>query len=341
MRVAVYYNNKDVRIEEMPRPEIGQDEVLVRIEASGICGSDVMEWYRIKKAPRVLGHEIAGVITEAGRDVTRFKEGDRVFVSHHVPCMTCKYCLNGHYSVCDSLRSTNFDPGGFAEYVRIPPINVDRGTYVLPDTMSFEEGAFIEPLACVVRGQRTAGLKPGQSVLVMGSGISGLLHIKLAKALGAGRIIATDIVDYRLEAAKRFGADVVLNGKEDIPGRLREVNGGLGADLVITCVAAVDVIKDSFHCLDRGGTVLLFAPTEPGVTVSYPVWELWVDGTKVVHSYAGSPIDIMQAIDLIRFKRVEVTDMITHRLKLEDAAKGFELVARAQKSIKVILTPNS
>jgi L-iditol 2-dehydrogenase len=299
-----------------------------------------MEWYRLKKAPRVLGHEIAGVVTEAADDVSRFKVGDRVFVSHHVPCMTCKYCLNGHYSVCDSLRSTNFDPGGFAEYVRIPPINVDRGTYVLPDTMSFEEGAFIEPLACVVRGQRIAGLKPGQSVLVLGSGISGLLHIKLAKALGAGRIIATDVVDYRLEAAKKFGADAVIHGTEDVPARLREVNDGLGADLVISCVAAVDVIEDSFRCLDRGGTFLLFAPTEPGVTVSYPVWELWVDGTKVVHSYAGSPIDILQAIELIRFKRVEVTDMITHRLKLQDAAKGFELVAKAQDSIKVILTPS-
>jgi len=341
MRVAVYYNNKDIRIEEMPKPRIGKGELLVRIEASGICGSDAMEWYRIKKAPRVLGHEIAGVVTEASKDVTRFKEGDRVFVSHHVPCMTCKYCLNGHYSVCDSLRSTNFDPGGFAEYVRIPPINVEKGTYVLPDTMSFEEGAFIEPLACVVRGQRTAGLRPGHSVLIMGSGISGLLHIKLAKALGAGRIIATDVVDYRLKAAKSFGADVVINGRVDVPAVLREVNDGLGADLVIVCVAAVDVIEDSFRCLDRGGTVLLFAPTEPGVTVSYPVWELWVDGTRVTHSYAGSPIDILQAIELIRFKRVEVTDMITHRLGLEEAAKGFELVAKAQDSIKVILTPNA
>lgn len=340
MKAAVYYNNRDVRIEEMPKPQIGDDELLVRVEASGICGSDVMEWYRIKKAPRVLGHEIAGVVTEMGRDVTRFKKGDRVFVSHHVPCMTCKYCLNGHYSVCDSLRSTNFDPGGFAEYIRVPPVNVDRGTYILPDSMSFEEGSFIEPLACVVRGQKIAGLKPGQSVLVMGSGLAGLLHVKLARALGAGRIIATDVVDARLEAARRFGADVVLNGKEVVPERLREVNDGLGADLVIVCVAITDVIEDSFRCLDRGGTILMFAPTEPGVTVSYPVWELWVDGTKITHSYAGSPLDILQAIELIRFGRVTVTDMITHRLKLEDAARGFELVAEAQESIKVILLPN-
>jgi L-iditol 2-dehydrogenase len=341
MRAAVYHNNKDVRIEKMPIPEIDDDELLVRVEASGICGSDVMEWYRIKKAPLVLGHEIAGVVTKVGKKVERYKKRDRVFVSHHVPCMTCKYCLNGHYSTCDTLRSTNFFPGGFAQYLRVPSINVDHGTYVLPDEMSFEEGAFIEPLACVVRGQRIAGLKPGQSVLVMGSGISGLLHVKLAKALGAGRIVATDVVEYRMDAAKRFGADTVMAAGDDVPSKLRSVNRGLGADLVIVCVAATDVIEQSFRCVDRGGTVLLFAPTEPGVTVNYPLWELWRDAIGIKHSYAGSPIDIVQAIELIRSRRVEVVDMITHRLKLEDAAKGFELVARAQDSIKVILKPQN
>ena len=339
MRVATYYNNQDVRIEDVPVPEIRHGELLVRIEASGICGSDVMEWYRAKKAPRVLGHEIAGVITEVGIGVKRFEEGDRVFVSHHVPCNTCKYCLHGNYSVCDTLRSTNFDPGGFSEYLRVPRINVDRGTYLLPDSMSFEEGAFIEPLACVVRGQRIAGLQPGQSVLVSGSGISGLLHINLAKALGARRIIATDIVDFRLEAAKRFGADSTINAREDVPAMVRALNNGLGADLVIVATAATEAIEQSFRCADRGGTILLFAPTEPGVTVSYPLWELWHDGITITHSYAGSPIDITWAIELIRSKKVNVVDMITHRLGLGEAALGFQLVAEAKDSIKVIIEP--
>ena len=335
----MYYNNRDVRIEDVPVPKIANGELLVRIEASGICGSDVMEWYRAKKAPRVLGHEIAGVITEVGSEVKRFKKGDRVFVSHHVPCNTCKYCLNGHFSVCDTLRSTNFDPGGFSEYVRVPQINVDRGTYLLPDSMSFEEGAFIEPLACVVRGQRIAGLQPGQTVLVTGSGISGLLHINLAKALGAGRIIATDIVDYRLDAAKRFGADTAINAREDIPARVRNVNDGLGADLVIVSTAATRAIEQSFKCVDRGGMILLFAPTEPGVTVPYPIWELWCDGVTITHSYAGSPIDITRAIELIRSKRVNVVDMITHRFGLGEAPLGFQLVAQAKDSIKIIIEP--
>ncbi|HAS17671.1 MAG TPA: alcohol dehydrogenase, partial [Nitrospiraceae bacterium] len=183
MRVAMYYNNKDIRLEEMPVPEIGPGELLIKIIASGICGSDLMEWYRIHKAPLVLGHEIAGMVEKIGDGVTQYRKGDRVSASHHVPCNNCHYCLNGHHTVCDMLRKTKFYPGGFAEYVLLPAINVDRGVYTLPDEVSYEDGSFVEPLACVFRGQRLAGLKPGSSVLVIGSGISGLLHIQLAQAL--------------------------------------------------------------------------------------------------------------------------------------------------------------
>ena len=146
MKVAVYYNNNDVRLEERPVPQIQEGELLIKVIASGICGSDVMEWYRIKKAPLILGHEIAGDIVEVGKGIDKYKRGDRVFVSHHVPCNTCHYCLTGHTSACDTLRTTNFEPGGFAEYTRVPKINVDRGTFILPQEISYEEGTFIEPL---------------------------------------------------------------------------------------------------------------------------------------------------------------------------------------------------
>ena len=157
----MYYNNRDVRLEEVPVPKIGPGELLIRTRASGICGSDLMEWYRIKKAPLVLGHEITGEVTEVGEGVKDFKVGDRVFSSHHVPCGRCRYCLSGHQSVCDLLRTTHFDPGGFAEYIRVPKINVELGTLQIPDTMTFDEGSFIEPLACVVRAQRFAGVGSG------------------------------------------------------------------------------------------------------------------------------------------------------------------------------------
>ncbi len=339
MHVAMYYNNKDVRIEEMPTPKISSNELLVKVKASGICGTDVMEWYRIKSAPRVLGHEITGEIVEAGKRVEKYKVGDRVFVSHHVPCNTCRYCLTGHYTACETLHTTNYDPGGFAEYVRVPQINVDRGVYLLPDEITYEEGTFIEPLACVVRAQTLARIRPGSSVLVLGSGISGLLHIILARAFGAERVIATDINDYRLKAARRFGADVAVNARKDVPAKVRKVNGGNLADYVIVCAGALSVMMQALNSVDRGGTIIFFAPTTPGVNVPVPVTDLWRKEITMMTSYGASPRDLTIALELIQTGKVKVKDMITHRLPLSQINKGFDLVAAAQESLKVIIEP--
>jgi L-iditol 2-dehydrogenase len=340
MRVAMYYNNKDVRIEELPKPKIGPGEISVKVWASGICGSDVMEWYRIKKAPLVLGHEIAGEIVEVGEGVKQYKIGDRVFVSHHIPCNTCRWCLKGYHTVCETLHTTNFDPGGFAEYIRVPRLNVDRGVFILPDEVSYEEGTFVEPLGCVLRGQRMAHVKPGDSVLILGSGISGILHLLLARALGAGRLIATDVDDYRLNAAKRFGADAVIHANDDVPLRLREANDGRLAELVIICTGALSAFTQALQSVDRGGTVLFFAPTDPDVELPIPVNEFWRNGITLLPSYGASPLDCTQAIELIRSRRVPVRQMITHRLSLEETALGFKLVAEAKESIKVIIEPH-
>jgi len=339
MRAAVYYGNADVRVEEMPVPKTGDGEILVRVESSGICGSDVMEWYRLKKAPLVLGHEIAGAVVETGKGVKRFKPGDRVAVAHHVPCNTCRYCLAGKHSLCDTLRSTNFDPGGFCEYLRVPPINVDRGTFAVPDELSLDEATFIEPLACVLRGLRVSRFIPGMSALVLGSGISGLLFVKALAALGAGRVAATDVNVHRLNAAKRFGADAALKAADATPWRLREANGGRLFDLVVVAAGAAGVVEQAFRSAERGGTVLLFAPLEPGTTATLPCWEIWRDQISIVSTYAGPPVDAEQAIELLRAGRVAVEDMITHRLPLDETARGFRLVAEGKKSIKVIVRP--
>lgn len=340
MHVAMYYNNRDVRLEELPTPQIAPGELLVKVLASGICGSDVMEWYRIKKAPLVLGHEIAGEIVEVGKDVDRYKVGDRVFVSHHIPCNTCRYCLNGYHTACETLHTTNYDPGGFAEYIRVPSLNVDRGVFLLPDEVSFEQGAFVEPLACVVRGQREARLRPGQSVLIFGSGISGLLHLLLARALGAGRVVTTDINQYRLKMAQEFGADAVIHAQEDVPGRLRQINDDRPADLVIICTGASPAFSQALQSVDRGGTVLFFAPTNPGVDLPVPVNEFWRNGIKLLPSYGNNPYDAVVAIELIRAGRVPVHKMITHRLSLAETGLGFQLVAEARDCIKVIIEPH-
>lgn len=340
MRVAVYYNNHDIRIEERPVPKIDKGEILIRIEASGICGSDVMEWYRIKKAPLVLGHEIAGEIVAVGDGVTHYKVGDRVSAAHHVPCNICYYCLKGHHTICDTLRKTNFDPGGFAEYVRLPSINVDRGVFLLPHEVSYEEATFIEPLACVLRGQKKAGIEPGESVLVIGSGISGLLHIQLACALGAGLIAATDISEYRLNAAKRFGANLAIHAEDDVPSLLRKANNGRLADLVIVCTGATKAFIQALQSVERNGTVLFFAPTEHGVTIPISVNDLfWRNDITLTTSYAGSPSDHMVALELIKSHRVNVLEMITHRLGLSETGTGIGLVANSRDCIKVIIEP--
>ena len=340
MRVAMYHNNRDVRLEEIPKPVIGPGEILVKIMASGICGSDVMEWYRIKKAPLVLGHEIAGEIAEVGEGVMKYGIGNRVFVSHHIPCNTCHYCLRGYHTACETLHTTNYDPGGFAEYVRIPLLNVDRGVFLLPDELSFEDGVFIEPLACVVRGQRVANLQPGQSVLILGSGISGLLHLLLARSLGAGRIVATDISEYRLRLARQLGADEVISAKENIPDCMRRINDGRLADLVIVCTGAPAAFTQALKSVDRGGTVLCFATTEPGVDLAVPINEFWRNEIKLMPSYGNSPLDALTAIELMRSGRVPVGKMITHRLPLEETGIGFQLVAEGGKSMKVIVKPH-
>lgn len=339
MKVAMYYNNRDVRLEEMAVPAIGAGELLVRVKASGICGTDVMEWYRIKKAPLVLGHEIAGVVTAVGAGVGDYRPDDRVFISHHVPCMKCRYCLKGHHSVCDLLRSTHFDPGGFAEFIRVPKINVELGAFRLPDEISFEDGSFIEPLGCVVRAQRFAEMAAGQSVLVVGSGISGLLHIKLARARGAGLIVATDVNEFRLEAAKKMGADAALDARVDVPEKFKQLNDGRLADLVVVCTGANAAIAQALKSVERGGTILFFAPTAAGVEVPIPLYDLWRDEVAIVTSYAASPDDLRESIELLQSRRVVVGDMITHRLGLAEAGRGFELVAGARDSIKVIIDP--
>ncbi len=340
MRVGMYYNNQDVRVEEMPKPEIGYGELLLKVKACGICGSDVMEWYRIKKAPLVLGHEATGEIAQVGEGVKGYKSGDRVFVSHHVPCNTCRYCLNGHHTACETLHNTNFYPGGFSEYVRVPPLNVDRGVFILPKEVSFEEGTFIEPLACVIRAQRMAQFQPGQNVLILGGGISGLLHLLLARAIGAGRIIVTDINEYRLNFARDLGADAVIHASDDVPAKVREANDNRFAEHVVICASALSAFNQGLQSVDRAGTILCFAPTAPGVNLSVPVNDFWRNNIKIIHSYGSAALDTVMAIELLRAGRVPVRKMITHKFDLAHIGTGFKLTADAKESIKVVIELN-
>jgi L-iditol 2-dehydrogenase len=341
MRVLMYYSNLDIRVQQMPIPKIGHGEILMKVVASGICGSDVMEWYRRDKVPLVLGHEVSGEVIEAGEGVERFRPGDRICATHHVPCNTCHYCLSGHHTVCETLlKGTSFYPGGFAEYIRIPAINVDRGVFHIPDGLSYENASFMEPLACVLRGQRNAGLKPGQSVLVLGSGISGLLHVGLARALGAGLIIAADTIAFRLKKAAQMGADLALDADDNLIPSIRAANAGRLADLVIICFDGF--IPLAFKTVERGGTALFFAGGAEGAIIPATINDIfWRTEATLTSTYAGSPYDCKTALELLRAGAVPVEKTITHRLGMEEAPYGFRAVASPveHECVKVIIDP--
>lgn len=323
MKVAVYYNNKYVRIEERPIPTITDGEILIEVNSSGICGTDVMEWYRIKKAPRVLGHEISGVITSSKS--SKFKIGQRVFVSHHVPCNNCKYCNSNNHTACETLHKGNYDPGGFSEYIRIPKINVDNGTYLLPENVSHDEATMIEPLACVVRGQRVIDIKKNDTVLILGSGVSGLMNITLAKLKGA-KVIATDIDEYRLNKAREFGADEIIDAKNEF---------NVKADKIIVCTGALKAIEQAFNFLDKKGVMLLFAIPDKNLTI--PTVDVWRNELTITSSYGAAPIDLEESLELIKNKKINVKDMISDVVTLDNIQEGFDIVSKAKNSLKVVV----
>ncbi len=337
---AFYYNNHDVRVEEISTPKIGEEEVLLKVMASGICGSDVIEWYRVPKAPRVLGHEATGVITQVGSKVKTVQVGDRVFVSHHVPCFHCRHCQRGNHTACHTLHTTNYYPGGFAQYIEVPKINVEYGIYKLPEAMSFEEGTFIEPLACVSRGQRLANLHAKDTLLVIGSGISGILHVQLAKFRGVEKIMVADINPFRLELAKKFGADHALDARVNLPEKLKEITGGHLADQVIVCTGAASAAMSSMDCVENGGTILFFAVPDPSVKLPVPINQFWRNEITLRTSYGAAPNDIEDSLRVLATGELNVKDMITHRLDIREAQEGFRLMAEAGQSLKVILEPN-
>jgi len=344
MKVARYYSNQDIRIDEIEKPKIQSGELLVKVKKSGICGSDILEYYRFAKMKKlgvdnlILGHEIAGDIVEVGNEVKKFKPGDRVFVSHHVPCFECHFCQQGHHTACDLLHNTNFDPGGFAEYVRIPEINLQkRGVFILDNSVSYEEGVLIEPLGCVCRAQRLANVKKGITVLVIGSGVSGILHIQLARIRGAEKIFASDINDYRLQKAKHFGADVVLHASKDIPTEIKEKNNNELADVVIVCTGALSAANQALKCVSPGGTIIFFAVPKPGVMLEVPINDYWRNEITLMTSYGAAPEDLQESYTWILAKRINAKDLITHRFPIEKTKEAFEVVCEANESLKVII----
>lgn len=338
MKVARLYDFLDVRIEEDPVPAIGNDEVLVRTAACGICSGDVVPWYIRKKAPLVFGHEPVGEIAEVGSAVTELRVGDRVFVHHHAPCWRCSACARGEFVQCPTWRASRIHPGGMAEYFRVPATNL-RDTLRLPATMSDADGALTEPLACVVKSFRRSGLVENASVLVIGLGVMGQMHVLLARHLGARQIVAVDLVRTRCERARQLGADSVIDARDaDWPDRLLELTDGEGSEIVIVGPATVTALEQGIRCAARGATVVQFMATEPGTTLALPTSDLYFREVRLVPSYSCGPADTRAALELIDRGVVGADHVVTHRYPLDQAAEAYRTAAQDRSAIKTLVT---
>jgi L-iditol 2-dehydrogenase len=341
MAAAVVHDFDDIRIEQLPVPAIGPRELLVRVAACGVCSGDVMDWYIRAKATLVLGHEPAGTVVALGGEVSGFAPGDRVFMHHHAPCFVCERCRRGLYSLCDTWKKSRLDPGGMAEYVRVPETNL-TDTLKLPEGVTLEDGTLVEPAACTVKGIRKAGVLPGETVLVTGLGVMGMLNILVARAYGAARVLAADMVPYRLEKALTLGADAVVDvSSRDLGEAVRELTGGAMAHRVIVGPGTPQAMAAGIRACAPGGTVLFFTPSPPGQLLELEPHYLYFNEITLASSYSCGPLDTREALQLIERGVVRARDLVTHRFPLSRAAEAFRLTVRGGESLKalVVLEP--
>jgi len=338
MRAAYYVGQGTLQIQEVPTPSIGPGEVLLKVHACGICGTDVGKVrYAKVEPPIVLGHEIAGEVVQVGAGVEKFHIGDRVVVVHHIPCFVCKYCASGHHSLCPVFKVNNLDPGGFSEYVRVLPPSVEKGMYHIGEHISWEEATLIEPLACCIRAQKAAGIACGATLMVVGMGPVGLLHLQLAKFLGVKRAIALDIIDQRLQAARNLGADVIINTRGMSAEQLQEQLES-PPDVAIVCAGGSTPLEMAIGCM-YGGVIILFADSPPGDYARVDPNIIYHQELTIMGCYSSTPAEQQLALELIRDGFIDVRAIITHTFPLEHIQHAFELAMSPVDSLKIIIKP--
>jgi L-iditol 2-dehydrogenase len=337
MKVARLYDFGDIRIEESARPEVGIDDLLVRARACGICSGDIMPWYIRRKAPLVLGHEPVGVVEETGAAVRGFSRGDRVFVHHHAPCFNCASCRRGEYVQCATWRATKLTPGGMAEYFIVAAAN-QRDTFKLPDAIDDLNGVLIEPAACVVKSLRRSGLRAGESILVIGLGIMGMMHVRIARHLGAGLIIGADLFETRARRAQELGADrgIVVSGN-NLADQVNEITKGAMADVVIVGPGTSAAIKSGIAAAGKGATVVQFTATPPEDELAVRPHDLYFNETRLIPSYSCGPDDTREALGLIERGVIRARELVTHQFPLDAAPEAF-MQAQKPESLKVVVT---
>ncbi|MFQ5667018.1 MAG: alcohol dehydrogenase catalytic domain-containing protein [Candidatus Binatia bacterium] len=339
MKVARLYDYLDVRIEEDPIPRPSRREALVRLRACGICSGDVVPWYIRKKAPLVFGHEPVGEIVELGAEVEHLKTGARVFVHHHAPCLTCRACRRGEFVQCPTWRASKIVPGGMAEYFLVPETNLFADTLALPHAVSDEDGTLVEPTACVVKSLTRAGHVAGASVLIIGLGVMGQLHVILAKHLGARLVIGADLLPVRCARTRDLAADVVIDASAgNLLPRVLDVTDGAGAEIVIVGPATVEALEAGLACVAKGGSIVQFMGTPPEAHLRLPTHDVYFREIRLIPSYSCGPIETRTALGYIAAGIVSAHQVVTHRFPLEAAGDAYRVAAEDASAVKTVVT---
>jgi L-iditol 2-dehydrogenase len=346
MVAAVYRGVNDVRLEELPVPEIGAGEILVRVHTCGICGTDLKKIATgSHSAPRIFGHETSGVVAKVGEGVQKFSVGDRVVVFHHIPCRDCFYCRHQTFAQCSTYKkvgcTAGFEAsgGGFAEYVRVMDWIVEKGTVRIPDGVSFEQACFVEPVNTCIKGIKTLRLQAEETVLVMGQGPIGLILATLAKRAGA-RVITSDLHPARLTIASSFGLNLTIDAsKTDAVQAVRGMTEGRGADAVILAVGGNGLIRPAMDAARPGGRVLLFAQTVHGEATIDPA-AVCVDEKALLGSYSASVELQEESVRFVMSREMDLERLISHRFPLESSVEALKLAAHPQPdSMKIVIQP--
>jgi L-iditol 2-dehydrogenase len=341
MKVAVYHDNHNVQIEDRPVPEPAAGDILVQTKACGVCVADTMEWYLTPRAPLTLGHEPTGVVARVGAGVTVFKEGDRVAVHHHVPCLVCDHCRHGNYTMCATFRKTHIRPGGFSEYFVASSLHVERDTMLLPENVSFDAGTLVEPLACVIHGIKKARIQAGDSVALIGTGVMGLMFIQALKFWGVRKLVVYEVLDWRKQKACEFGAPTVLTPLADAENeskRIREILGSDGADKVVVAAKDLRALELSVRLANKGGTVLFFATPHPDEFIKlYPSY-IFFNEITITSTYSADHLDTRMALELLSNGTIAGDSLITHHFPIEQLSDAILQTVSRQESLKSVIS---
>ncbi|MEG3132718.1 zinc-dependent dehydrogenase [Rouxiella sp. T17] len=340
MKASVYYSKNDIRYEDLPVPELEEGDILLQMKSCGLCGTDIHKaLHQTVTGPVVLGHEVAAEVVKVGKRVTRFRPGDRVVTAIHVPCFTCHYCDRGHYTLCEQFKPTHIEPGGFAEYIRLPELHVKHLTHKIPQEMSWEKAAMVEPVGCCLHGLKQAKISSGCSVLVMGCGTIGLLSAQLSAMMGAAKVIVSDLSPFKLELALRLGINHAINpARDDLEAQIQDMTDGFGVDVVIIAAGVSSLLPQAINLLRRGGRVVVFSPFDHHNMVNIDAGRFFRDEISVIGTYSLSPYEMPEAIEILRLNKINVDDMITHHYPLSQLTEAIEFAANpANDVLKIIM----